>query len=37
MEMLNNEGVDEIQDRRLGTGPQDESCMAIVGILQSNL
>jgi hypothetical protein len=37
MEMLSNEGVDEIKDRQLGPGPQDESCLALVGILQPNL
>lgn len=37
MGMLNQENVTEIQDRRLGPGLQDESCLAFIGTLQPNL
>jgi hypothetical protein len=34
MDMLDQHGINEVKDRTLGQDPQDEACLAIVGLLQ---
>lgn len=34
MDMLDQHGLDEVADLSLGQGPQDEACLAFVGLLQ---